>query len=248
MTSLPQLYEDRIDTVIKILGQNTLGCLTNITSALGECIDVLVSEQPEFHQTNISKVLKEASGPARCQGTHVLLLGNCVNLLNAGILLLLSGYNGRALSCIRDVNESLRFADSCLYNPDSALNWLEGKKPRKPRRHEYPSIIEEDKNTEKILNTWGTHSDYESTMSAWFSRFRYSGELGDFDKFFILRDFATLLNASCRALSYVLGRHTHLIDRIADVELKLQTANSLVQAKVVEVVQLYNNLVGNEKD
>lgn len=248
MTYLPQIYEERINLVISIVGQDFVNCLTDTLSAMSDCIDTLMSAQPKFHETNLTENLRKAGGQSLCRGTHILILGNCHDMLNAGVLLLLTGYNGRALSCVRDVYEGLRFADACLHNANAAINWLDGKKPKKPKGHKYPDEIALDQGADTILNVWGTHPQYESTMSAWFSRFRLSRQVDDFDRFFVLRDIVTLLSASSRGLSYILLRHSFLVDKVSGVAQRPQNANSLVQKTMSEVVKMYHSLLETKKD
>ena len=248
MTYLPQIYEERISLVISIVGQDFIDCLTDALSAMGDCIDILMSAQPEFHKTNLTENLRRVGGQSLCRGTHILILGYCYDMLNAGVLLLLTGYNGRALSCVRDVYEGLRFADACLNNDDSANNWLDGRKPKKTKGHKYPDMIALDQGADAILNVWGTHPHYESTMSAWFSRFRQSGQLDDFDRFFVLRDAVTLLSASSKGLSYILLRHSCLVDKVSGIAQVPQSATSLVQKTMIQVSKMYNDLVGTKKD
>jgi hypothetical protein len=125
---------------------------------------------------------------------------------------------------------------------------LEGKKLRKPKGHKSPDVIALDEKTEKILNVWGTHPQYESTMSAWFSRAKMFGNLDDFDRFFVRRDFTTLLNTSSKSLSYILEGHPDLFTDIAGIDRKLQVANSVVQNTVSEVLETYRNLVERTDD
>ena len=125
---IPKGYEGRINVLHDILGQESLDCLTNTLSALGACVDNMVLEEPTLRQTNFPARLLTEDNSVRCRCTHILLLGACLDLLNAGVLLLLTGYDGRALSCVRDAYEGFRFADYCLNNSDTATNWLQGKR------------------------------------------------------------------------------------------------------------------------
>lgn len=245
MGFLPQFYEDRIGSVLSVLGQDAVDCLTTTLKTLGACVNTLASEQPEFHQTNLTGRLRVSNGPTRCRGTHILILGYCVDLLYAGVLLLLTGYNGRALSCVRDVYEGLRFADSCLSNADAASNWLEGKRLNKPKGHKFPPEIDLGQQAKGILNAWGTHPQYESAMSAWISRARLCGEMDEIDRFLVLRDFATLLDASSKGLSYVLRRHTDLDSKHTGAKKELEDANAMVQTTMVEVLKLYDAFIAN---
>jgi hypothetical protein len=161
--------------------------------------------------------------------------------------LLLTGYDGRALSCVRDAYEGFRFADYCLHNSDTATNWLKGQTIRKPRGHKCPDVIAEKQEAVKALNTWGTHLCYRATVYGWVSKARLNKDLGDFDKFFVWQDFGILLLASSRGLSYVLEKHPELINRIVGVKQKLEGATSLAQRTISIVEERHRNLVKTDK-
>ena len=101
-SSIPKGYEERIKVVYDILGQESLDCLTSTFSALGACVDNMGRQEPALREANFPARLLTEDNSVRCRCTHILLLGACLDLLNAGVLLLLTGYNGRALSCVRD--------------------------------------------------------------------------------------------------------------------------------------------------
>jgi hypothetical protein len=92
------------------------------------------------------------------------LVTEALDRLIAARLLIFTGHMSRALSCIRDAYECLRYSDICRMSKTEGKKWLEGKKVRVPKGFVFAAPLAQDNSEEKLFNKWGTHAYLEAVL------------------------------------------------------------------------------------
>lgn len=92
------------------------------------------------------------------------LVTEALDRLIAARLLIFTGHMSRALSCIRDAYECLRYSDICRTSKAESKKWLEGKKVRAPKGFGLAAPLAQDSTKEELFNKWGTHAYFEAVM------------------------------------------------------------------------------------
>jgi hypothetical protein len=85
------------------------------------------------------------------------LFGEAVERLLSGRLLLMTGHQSRAFSCVRDTYECLLWADFCRSDEKAARNWVRGKKVAPPKAFRFTSPLDIDACRHNLFSRCGTH-------------------------------------------------------------------------------------------
>ena len=102
-----------------------------------------------------------------------------VERLHAARSLLLLGYQGRMLACLRDVIEFLYYSDVCMKNPQEARRWLDNGYISKDTATEVHQVVERNRKGQmwNLLSGAGVHPRLATRLSS--TRYKTSS-LGDF--------------------------------------------------------------------
>lgn len=152
-----------LDVLGKVLNNLTdeIFCSHTDLNVLRKAIDNLMKPQSQLSRADIFRQL--LIEPQQLPSAVWLVL--CVEALErliAGRLLLFTGHQSRALSCIRDAYECLQWADVCRCCDEESERWLRGKQVRVPKNFNYTPPLSKDSIDYKLFNVWGTHAYFNS--------------------------------------------------------------------------------------
>jgi len=106
-----------------------------------------------------------------------LLCVEATERLTSARLLALTGHYSRVLSCVRDSNESLCWADFCLTNEQASELWLKGKKVEPPKSFRYKFPLSKHVGHPGDLDKFGTHSYIEAVETSILPIGPFTGDL-----------------------------------------------------------------------
>lgn len=119
--------------------------LENLINLVAGYVHEILNELPRFKDmedlkcsTDVDRLRRIVSG---------VLLQESVERLYASRRMLLSGYQGRMLACLRDMWEAVYYSDICLQSEVMSRKWLDGKYLPKPK--EVPENVEINNRVQK---------------------------------------------------------------------------------------------------
>jgi len=95
-----------------------------------------------------------------------LLCREAAERLNSARLLILTGHCSRMLSCIRDSNECLCWADFCRKDQKASERWLGHQKVKVPNSFQYTAPLSKDIGDPGVLDKYGTHSYLDAVATS----------------------------------------------------------------------------------
>lgn len=207
---------------------------TREIAALEDAIDVLVmygellKDQSPYNKPSHSlDDLLKASAEHRCLTTQIMLLNHSIGNMKASRILLLTGYIGPAMSCLRTSYESFQNAHICSVLDDQAIRFLTGKDINKKMEIPTPSQLESEtaKEIKRVLSNVGVHPTYKSLENQGYfeaSIFNEEHKIGY--EFYFLRSLWSFFTIQLYLLVYLVERWPRLIKEIPNV---VQVATNL---------------------
>lgn len=180
----------------------------------------LLAEQSDYaDKPNLRNELLNANQNDRCLTTQILLIQHAITFLKAARLLLLTGYIGPSLSCLRTAFESFQNSHICLESDDQAISLLKGKHLNKKLDINYP--IQLDKTTgreiKRTLANYGVHANYEAIETqALYEGSIFIEENKATYEFILLRNIYSFLTIALLLLDYLLDSKQVLMKEYPD--------------------------------
>lgn len=172
---LDYFQENHKKTLLQDFGPdvNLLEELINLVSQCVEEINVALpdSDLQQLYESKDEKLL--------CATVSGILLYESIERLHAARSLLLLGYQGRMLACLRDMIESLYYSDVCMKNPQEARHWLDNGYINKDTATKVHQVVERNRKGQmwNLLSGAGVHPLLATRLSS--TRYKTSS-LGDF--------------------------------------------------------------------
>ena len=199
----------------------------NEIEVLERGIDVLVrygellKDQTSYNrpEDTLDDLLK-ASSEHRCITAQIMLLNHSVGNIKAARLLLLTGYIGPAMSCLRTSYESFQNAHICSILDSQAIRFLTGKAINKKVKIPTPSQLEEEtaKEIKRVLSNVGVHPSYKSLENqGYFEGSIFHKEHRVTYEFLFLRSLWSFFTVQLYLLVYLVEKWPKLIKEIPNV-------------------------------
>ncbi len=181
----------------------------------------LLKDQSQYNKpSNTLDDLMKASSEHRCVTTQIMLLNHSIGNLKAARLLLLTGYIGPAMSCLRTSYESFQNAHICSVLDEQAKRFLAGKEINKKVKIPTPSQLEEEtaKDMKKALSNVGVHPSYKSLENqGYFEGSIFREENRVTYEFLFLRSLWSFFTVQLYLLVYLVEKWPKLIKEIPNV-------------------------------
>lgn len=205
-------------------------------NALVKCDQILQQVSPLLDKPDLRNNLLNSNQQDRCYTIQTLLVSHSITFLKAARLLLLTGYIGPSLSCLRTAFESFQNSHICLESDDQAISLLKGKHLNKKLDINYP--IQLDKTTGKeiksTLANYGVHANYEAIETqALFEGSIFIEENKVTYEFILLRNIYSFLTISLLLFDYLLDSKHVLMKEFPDA---INIARD-ISGKIPEIAQ-----------
>lgn len=190
-----------------------VACLEDGLNLLSDAMHIIVKSEELLCKPDLDKnlVANSTDEKARCRAIQAILLVETWDRLRCSVLLMQTGHQSRALSCVRDAFECLRTACVCGASNREAVRFSRAKRIKSARTFKYPSYLsnpEWDK-AQEILNVWGTHPYYQAatlgiyTFAPVIIPVGQNPEVRKFYKFLTGRHLTGILDVLVRFLCYL---------------------------------------------
>jgi hypothetical protein len=198
-------------------------------------LDVLVmygekiKEQSAYRdKTNKVDDLLKANSSDRCLNVQIMLINHSIMVVKASRILLLTGYQVSAMSCLRTAYESLQTAHICSVLDEQAIRFLMGKDINKKVKIPTPNHLKGEvaRDLKRSLSNVGVHPNYKSLeIQAYFEGSIFHEENRNTYEFLFLRSLWSFFTIQLYLLGYLVEQWPRFIKEIPDVE---QVANELI--------------------
>lgn len=150
--------------------------LEELINLVSQCVDEINVALPD---SDLQKLYESKDEKLLCATVSGMLLYEAVERLHAARSLLLLGYQGRMLACLRDMIESLYYSDVCMKNPQEARRWLDNGYISKDTATEVHQVVERNRKGQmwNLLSGAGVHPRLATRLSS--TRYK-TPSLGDF--------------------------------------------------------------------
>ena len=194
--------------------------LENGMDVLAMYAELLKGQSPYNKPSHTIEDLLKASAEHRCLTTQIILLIHSIECMKASRLLLLTGYIGPAMSCLRTCYESFQNAHICSVVDAQATRFLTGKDINKKVEIPTPYQLEEEKAKEikSALSDVGVHPSYKSLeVQGYFyaAIFREDRKVGY--EFYFLRSLWSFFHIQLYLIAYLVEKWPKLIKKIPNV-------------------------------
>lgn len=202
------------------------------TDALVIYSESLKDQSPYYPTSNIISELLNTSVEKRCVTTQIILISHSVANIKAARLLLLTGYVGSAMSCLRTSFESFQDAHICSISDTEATKFLTGSKINKKVTSLSPVQLEEYTTTEikKILSNIGVHPSYKSLENqGLFEGTVFHEEYRVTYEFLFLRSIWSCFSIQLYMLTYLAKKWPDILNKIPSGIQVLSNLNNMLQ-------------------
>ena len=182
--------------------------------------ELLKGQSPYNHPSDTLDDLLKASTEHRCLTTQIMLLNHSIGNMKAARLLLLTGYIGPAMSCLRTSYEAFQNAHICSVLDEQAIRFLTGKVINKKGEIPTPSQLEEEtaKELKRVLSNVGVHPSYKSLENqGYFEGSIFHEENRVTYEFLFLRSLWSFFTVQLYLLVYLVEKWPKLIKEIPNV-------------------------------
>lgn len=196
-------------------------------SAIESGMDILVrysellkDQTPYNKPSHTLDELLKASPADRCLTTQIMLVINAIETMKASRLLLLTGYIGPAMSCLRTSYESFENAHICSVLDQQALRFLNGRVIDKKVEIPKPTQLTDEtaKEIKRALSNVGVHPSYKSLENqGYFAASLFSEEHRISYEFYFFRSLWSFLTIELYLLAYLVEKCPRLIREIPNV-------------------------------
>lgn len=197
-----------------------IAVLENAIDALVVYGELLRDQSPYNKPSHTLDDLLKASPEHRCLTTQTMLLNHSIANMKAARLLLLTGYIGPAMSCLRTSYESFQNAHICSVLDAQAIRFLTGNTIDKKVEVPTPSQLEEEtaKDVKRALSNVGVHPSYESLENqGYFEASIFSEEHRVSYEFYFLRSLWSFFTMQLYLLVYLVEKWPKLLKEIPNV-------------------------------
>jgi len=182
--------------------------------------ELLRDQSPYNKPSHTLDDLLKSSTEHRCLTTQIMLLNHSIGNIKAARLLLLTGYIGPAMSCLRTSYESFQNAHICSVLDSQAIRFLTGKAINKKVEITTPSQLKEEtaKEVKKALSNVGVHPSYKSLENqGYFEASIFKEEHRVSYEFYFLRSLWSFFTIQLYLLVYLVEKWPKLIKEIPNV-------------------------------
>lgn len=182
--------------------------------------ELIKNQSPYNKPSNTLEELLRASAKHRCLTTQIMLLIHSIRNIKASRLLLLTGYIGPAMSCLRTSYESFQNAHICSVVDAQAIRFLTGKPINKKVKIPTPSQLEEERARElkEVLSKVGVHPSYKSLeIQGYFQLSIFKEDQRVSYEFYFLRSLWSFFTIQLYLIVYLVERWPKLIKDIPNV-------------------------------
>lgn len=181
----------------------------------------LLKDQSSYNKpSNTLDDLMKTSAEQRCLTTQIMLLNHSIGNLKAARLLLLTGYIGPAMSCLRTSYESFQNAHICSVLDEQAIRFLTGEVINKKVEIPTPNQLKEEeaKEIKRVLSNVGVHPSYKSLENqGYFEGSIFHAEHRVTYEFLFLRSLWSFCTVQLYLLVYLVEKWPKLLKEIPNV-------------------------------
>jgi len=182
--------------------------------------ELLREQSPYNKPSHTLEDILRASAEHRCLTTQIMLLNHSIGNIKASRLLLLTGYIGPAMSCLRTSYESFQSAHICSVVDEQAIRFLTGKTIDKKVEIPTPSQLEDEtaKEIKKVLSNVGVHPSYKSLeIQGYFEGAIFREEHRESYEFYFLRSLWSFFTIQLYLIVYLVEKWPKLIKEIPNI-------------------------------
>jgi hypothetical protein len=195
--------------------------------------ELLKDQSPYNKPSHTLDDLLKASAEHRRLTTQIMLLNHSIGNMKASRLLLLTGYTGPAMSCLRTSYESFQNAHICSVLDEQAIRFLTGKAINKKVGIPTPNQLEDKiaKDIKRTLSNIGVHPSYKSLENqGYFEGSIFREENRVTYEFLFLRSLYSMFTIQLYLLVYLVEKWPRLIKEIPNVVQVATELRSMIES------------------
>jgi hypothetical protein len=202
------------------LFEQAIDILTNSVARIG--LDLNAHQSVSWEE-----ILASGNAKLICTAVTSDLLSEFMFRLWASRRILRSGYVSRAMACLRDALEALKYSDICRNDVKQSTRWMKGRRIRTQGMQVHPEISEAYNLLYQWLSQAGVHAQCVAadTSKVYF----VSRERDDIVR---LGSMATILAATSAFTDYFLGAYDDFLRRERGLREELRRVSALLSKRI----------------